>query len=307
MNMPVIKHSTVDRFTMPEWPVLIYTDLDGTLLDHDDYRCDAARPALQRLQAASVPVIPVTSKTLAELENLATSVPFKHPWIVENGGMIVMPDNYFDITEGIPKLNQYHVKKLAPDYASILDALSQIRLQSGFRFMGFSDFNVEEISRHTGLPPDRARLAKQRECSEPLLWQDSDSAFVTFTEQLMSYDLTAIQGGRFIHVMGKVDKQIAIAQLNHLYRQNGFRQFVSVALGDSPNDQHMLETADIAVVIRRKDGTNMRIAKQTDVYYSHATGPAGWNECMTALIRRIDNLMKNGQRDISLSDLRELS
>lgn len=34
---------------------LVFTDLDGTLLDHDTYSWEAARPALDRLKRQQVP------------------------------------------------------------------------------------------------------------------------------------------------------------------------------------------------------------------------------------------------------------
>lgn len=50
--------------------LLIMTDLDGTLLDHESYHWEAARPALQRLAAANIPVIINSSKTAAEIREL---------------------------------------------------------------------------------------------------------------------------------------------------------------------------------------------------------------------------------------------
>ncbi len=44
-------------------PTLVFTDLDGTLLNHDDYSWEAARPALEELQRQSIPLILVSSKT----------------------------------------------------------------------------------------------------------------------------------------------------------------------------------------------------------------------------------------------------
>ena len=44
-------------------PLLVFTDLDGTLLDHHSYSHAAALPGLERLRGLEVPVIPVTSKT----------------------------------------------------------------------------------------------------------------------------------------------------------------------------------------------------------------------------------------------------
>ena len=46
---------------MKRW--LVFTDLDGTLLD-EDYGWAAARPAVEALQAASIPIILNSSKTV---------------------------------------------------------------------------------------------------------------------------------------------------------------------------------------------------------------------------------------------------
>jgi mannosyl-3-phosphoglycerate phosphatase len=75
-------------FRAPELPLLIFTDLDGTLLDHHSYSFSAALPALQRLRRFNIPLIPVTSKTLAELAPLMRELDNPHPCIAENGGLM---------------------------------------------------------------------------------------------------------------------------------------------------------------------------------------------------------------------------
>ena len=48
-------------------PLLVFTDLDGSLLDHDTYDWQPASAWLTRLEQRAIPVIPTTSKTRAEL------------------------------------------------------------------------------------------------------------------------------------------------------------------------------------------------------------------------------------------------
>ena len=60
---------------MKRW--LIFTDLDGTLLD-EDYGWIAARPAIEALQMASFPIILNSSKTVSEMESFGT----KCSWMV---------------------------------------------------------------------------------------------------------------------------------------------------------------------------------------------------------------------------------
>ena len=73
---------------------IIFTDLDGTLLDHHTYRFDAAVEALTELKFRSIPVILNTSKTAEESITLSIELDICHPVIVENGGAIVLPANY---------------------------------------------------------------------------------------------------------------------------------------------------------------------------------------------------------------------
>ena len=48
-------------------PILIFTDLDGTLLDHHSYEFSSNKPLLSTLKAKGIAVVPNTSKTFSEL------------------------------------------------------------------------------------------------------------------------------------------------------------------------------------------------------------------------------------------------
>lgn len=45
---------------------ILFTDLDGTLLDHESYEWKEAKPALDLCKERRVPIILVSSKTRAE-------------------------------------------------------------------------------------------------------------------------------------------------------------------------------------------------------------------------------------------------
>ncbi len=70
---------------MTERHTVVFTDLDGTLLDHNDYSFSAAEPALERLQQLAVPWVLNTSKTRAELMSLKQRLNNPWPLIVEVG------------------------------------------------------------------------------------------------------------------------------------------------------------------------------------------------------------------------------
>jgi predicted mannosyl-3-phosphoglycerate phosphatase (HAD superfamily) len=54
----------------PSITPVIFTDLDGSLLDHYTYSFAAATPLLDELNSQEIPVIPITSKTYAEVIRL---------------------------------------------------------------------------------------------------------------------------------------------------------------------------------------------------------------------------------------------
>jgi predicted mannosyl-3-phosphoglycerate phosphatase (HAD superfamily) len=62
---------------------VIFTDLDGTLLDHDTYAWGAAEPGVHFLNDHGVPLVLVTSKTRAEVEHWRRVLRNDHPFAIE--------------------------------------------------------------------------------------------------------------------------------------------------------------------------------------------------------------------------------
>ncbi|MFH1490792.1 MAG: HAD-IIB family hydrolase, partial [Pseudomonadota bacterium] len=70
---------------------MIFTDLDGTLLDHETYEWKEAEPALNRCKLLRIPLILVSSKTRAEINVIRNELGLTAPFISENGGGIFFP------------------------------------------------------------------------------------------------------------------------------------------------------------------------------------------------------------------------
>ncbi len=75
--------------------ILIFTDLDGTLLDHYTYQTHAAQATIAQLKSKDIPIIPNTSKTFAELLLMREELALNTPFIIENGAAVYIPVNYF--------------------------------------------------------------------------------------------------------------------------------------------------------------------------------------------------------------------
>lgn len=271
-------------FSAPARNLLVLTDLDGTLLDHQTYAFEPALPALQQLTECQIPVIFVTSKTSAEANELRQHLKNPHPFIVENGSALVIPKGYFPGDATLEIKDGFEIIRLCPTYETIRNQLQQWRKQHHFDVVGFGDWSAVEVARQTGLSAAEAGRAKQRLGSEPFLWNDSDAALATFSRLISDAGLRLVQGGRFYHLLGQADKAKAVQVLLGFYRQHFEFSPQTIALGDSPNDQDMLALADQAVVIRNHSGEHMDYHGSNPVYFSQAQGPAGWCEAIQLLL-----------------------
>ena len=254
-------------------PVLVVTDLDGSLLDHNTYSFTAAKPALTILKHANIPLIINSSKTASEIKELRTQLDNHDPFIIENGSGIYLTNNE-RIDFGIKRQD-------------ILNYLHMLRQEHEFKFTGFNDLNNNELAVLTGLSEKEAERAKQRDFTEPLLWQDSEEQYITFCSLLVQKNLSAVKGGRFISVSGKIDKGKAVAWIRDFYGKQYELAPKVVALGDSENDIPMLKQADYPVLIR-SPAHGLPTIDIKDVIITKETGPLGWNNSLIELLKKLN-------------------
>lgn len=261
--------------------LLIFTDLDGTLLDHHTYSYAPARSALAEIKQRGYPLILCSSKTRAELIALHQELELTTPFICENGAAVYWQDNASDSTTQSPWQHQ----AFSPPRETLIDVIQTLRAQYHYRFTGFHDCTPAQIVELTGLGLTQAELAATRDYTEPLLWQDSDENLHRFSAQLAEKGLRAVQGGRFLSVMGQFDKSSSMQWLVTRYRtQQPSASLTVVALGDSPNDEAMLQAADIAVVIQSPRSAGLNINKPKHIIRTQLPGPEGWQAAMSSIL-----------------------
>lgn len=271
-------------------PILIFTDLDGTLLDHQTYRYGDAVKALNELEKRQIPIIISSSKTLAEIIPLRKELRNDHPFIAENGSVIGIPTGYFPLLINDPvdqkKISNLMIDCPGGDRNSLLKILSRIRKENQFQFTGFNDMSVETLSKNTGLSHDQAKLAKQRLSTEPIIWQDTSANWQKFVCLITSEGLAWVQGGRFISISRPFDKKDGIKKIMDLYNADLHSHCITIGLGDSPNDQGMLDLMDTAVIIRSERSRLIQLTRPETILRTTLKGPKGWQEAMDILLSR---------------------
>jgi mannosyl-3-phosphoglycerate phosphatase len=269
--------------------LLIFTDLDGTLLDHDTYDFSPAVPALEALRDAQVPLILCSSKTFAEMKYWGATLKVNHPFVAENGGALFIPKNYFAQSfEAAGERDGYSLILTGVSYSTLRTALIEIAMRTYLPLIGFGDLTVAQIAARTGLSLEHAELAKMRDADEPFfIDRDFGEEEVRRLETAVaSKRLRLTRGGRFFHLTGEHDKGKAVQLLANLYCDEWQRAIRTVGLGDSLNDLPLLQAVDVPILVRQKNGgVDESVLAQVKAQITKQPGPAGWNEVVLDLLR----------------------
>lgn len=266
--------------------VLIFSDLDGTLLDHFTYQSSEAVPTIEQLNTAEIPIILTTSKTLVEVSKIQSDLNIRSSIIVENGAAIFIPKNTFKTQpEDTTNYGKYWVKSFCLPRQHWLDVIATAPEKFNNLYKGFSSMSIEELADLTGLTQENAMLAKDREYGEPIHWLGNEVLKQEFIHYLTENGATVLQGGRFIHVGGESDKGQALGWLTQQYKEYfHFNAVSTIALGDGKNDIAMLEVADFAVQIKSPVHNFPKLSRTNNIIQTHQYGPKGWAEALQDLL-----------------------
>lgn len=266
-------------------PSLVFTDLDGTLLDHYSYSFEEAVPALSLLLRRGIPWVLNSSKTAAEMAALRQRLGNSYPYIVENGAAVIFPGAS---PGGLVESEWGRVKRLARRREEFLAPLAQWREAHSGAYIGFSDLNAPKLCELTGLSRKEAELALQREYSEPILWRGDGEQWQDFVRLLAGLGLRAQRGGRFVHISDHCDKGRAMQWLAPQLIPGECAPRI-IALGDGGNDIAMLRLADEAVLIRSPSGELPDLGDMAGkLVLTEEVGPRAWNRAILALFGEDD-------------------
>ncbi len=269
--------------------IIIFTDLDGTLLDYATYSFEKALPALRLLKERDIPLIICSSKTAKEIKYYREKLENVHPFISENGGGIFIPKNYFKFeirnTEcEITEENNYLVIRLGAPYYDLRKTLEELR-NEGFAVKGFGDMTVREIAETAQMSIAEAGMAKERDFDEPFIFEgnekDTRRLFETIAEK--GFHCTK---GQFFHILGNTDKGKSVSILIDSYAK-AFGEVTTIAFGDSPNDVPMLENVEYPIIVQRPDKTYGVSGDIPNLRKIDGIGSAGWNKAIIELLSEI--------------------
>ncbi|MHC4268628.1 MAG: HAD-IIB family hydrolase [Planctomycetota bacterium] len=267
--------------------IIVFTDLDGTLLDHSTYSYGEAEKALKSLRERRIPLVLCSSKSRDEIKVYREKMSNNEPFISENGGALFIPEEYglkceFDKVE-----DGYFVIEIGSEYKNLLDVFERVKKNTGINLKTIKEFTVDELIRLTGLSKEEACLAQKREYILPFIIDGEQEDVENIKREIHSLGLNYTEGVRFVYLMDRNDKGKAVKILVNIFRKNfPESKIVTVGLGDSLNDLPMLEAVDKAILVQKISGSYEDRIKVDGLVYADGIGPVGWNKAVLGLFSK---------------------
>jgi mannosyl-3-phosphoglycerate phosphatase family protein len=295
----------------------VFTDIDGTLVDISTAEYGKETDKLIRLiKERNIPLILTSAKTRLEQNKIREDLGISDPFIVENGGAIVIPKGYFpdyalrdikyplretqETKNGAIDVDHEIVVELGKPADYIRAKLSDIRKKYSINFRGVADISVEKLSNLALISREQAKRMAQRNYGETILQIQSED-IARFIKYVQEDGMKVIHGGRFFDVTVGTDKGIAVGILKKLFKDKFHNNVTFFGIGDSTNDIPMLNLMDIPILVQRQDSSwvddgEIKMKNAVDSSRISANklikvegiGPNGWENAIHKIILELN-------------------
>jgi mannosyl-3-phosphoglycerate phosphatase family protein len=273
---------------------LIFSDLDGTFLHHQNYSYGKNDLVIEKLKKHNHQIIFNSSKTFSEIKLILKKLKLTMmPFICENGATLYFPKTIFKKIKKSQSFEDYWKINLTnKDSLKWYKILK--KLKKDFHFELICDLSKKDLLKLTNLKNIKQML--NREASQLIIWKDSKKNFNELSKIIkINYKGALNQGGRFIQISSPCNKRIATKEICHIYHESFRDKYYQlfIALGDNKNDRDMLNFAKYACVIKNKYSTPIKLnSLKKNIFYSQKEAPLGWRESLINLDKKLNGKIK---------------
>ena len=272
---------------------LIFTALEGALVDPRTDSFAGAEEALSELERRKIAYVLLTSRTREEVEPIRRKLGHNHPFVTESGGGIFFPDGYFSLRiPGAVRTARYLSIAQGRPYAEVCEALDEIAEECAVGVAGFHHMSLREIAENTGLRPRTAELARAREFDEPFYFTSaSEKAMARFVEAARACGFDTRRGPTFWHLSAKCDAARAVRTLAQLFREATHIKLRLVGIGGGDQDLPWLRAVDQAILlpdshetVQPSEPSREAHGRTRTIVMGETPGAVGWNRAILNII-----------------------
>ena len=276
------------NFKLKNNTLVIFSDIDGTFLDHDTFSEGDNFEILDKLVKCNHYVVFNSSKTFHEIKKMQDCHKTSFPFICETGGGIYCKDQ--NLESSSRRRDGYSIIYESKKVETFEDDVrSEISRNFSNDLDIFDDIDMSEKKSLSSLSGENLELACNRDFSFLIKWRSNEKRFTLFQAVLRKLNLDIIKGSRFYHICSGHNKGKALLFfLDKLKLSSSHKNYTTVGVGDSHNDIDMLSNVDYPCIVRSSDNHNLaKKIKNQNTIVSESSAPQGWEECINHVFSKI--------------------
>ena len=269
---------------MKKRKILIFTDLDGSLLNHNNFEFKEIKDFILNCISNGIKIIPNTSKTEEEIQVFLEQLGQNLPFVVENGAAI----HNLDLVHPKIKFKNNSII-FSRSLSEILEQFKKnIPIDFQKRCFFLKDMSFIEQMKILGLNRKYLPFALNRYYSMPLVFDGSKEIINEFTSLLKKIGMKLHEGGRIYNISDDCSKGKAMTTLIEILENDLDYKTHTIVIGDSPNDISMLNVCDQPCVIPLPNKNNLSHLKDHKIIRATQSAPMGWEEVVRASLKKIN-------------------
>ena len=259
--------------------IVIFTDLDGTLLHNETFEFESIRKYIKSLLSKKISIIPNSSKTKAEILNFCHELKEELPFIAENGAAIykmnlINPDfpEKIILSRDKDEILNVFLKKIPKKFILKCKFVLKLKKEQQLKIFGLSE---KQLS-----------YASDREFSVPIIFKGNKAEKNNLFKLAYNIGLTMQEGGRVINLSDKVSKSFAMKKVSRIFEKTEKQKLKIIGVGDNFNDLDMLKNSDIACLVFNEK-FKLDTLNINNCLVSKKLAPDGWEEVVKMALEKI--------------------
>jgi len=262
-----------------KFTVVIFTDLDGSLLHRDTFQFDTIKSYIKSLVDKGIIIIPNSSKTEKEIEKFNEELGVNLPYISENGssihGLNLITSNFPDKLilsrekEELIKIFENKVPKKLKDKCFQISKMSKKEQES---ILGQKDKKLKD--------------ALNRKYTLPFLFKGDKKQKKKLLKILNSNSLTLQEGGRILNLCDNINKVKSMNRVIKILKKTEDK-IKTISVGDNYNDLDMLKSSDIPCLVFN-DKFKLDHINIDNLIFSNKPSPEGWADVIKKALAKLN-------------------
>jgi len=259
--------------------IVIFTDLDGSLLHRDTFQFDSIKDYIKSLVNQGVIIIPNSSKTEKEIEKFNEELGENLPYISENGssihGLNLITSNFPDkliLSREKEELFKIFENKVPEELKEKCFQISKMSKKEQEIIFGQKDVKLKD--------------ALNRKYTLPFLFKGNKNEKNKLLKVLNSNSLTLQEGGRVLNLCDNINKVKSMNRVIKILKKTEDK-IKTIAVGDNYNDLDMLKSCEIPCLVFN-DQFKLDQINIDNLIFSNKPSPEGWADVIKKALAKLN-------------------